>query len=456
MKNPTRRLSPTRFGLFLYTVMLCAQANHALAGAGDAASTYGLGPVSVGSAQAFSAFESGAWGLYYNPAAMARSPEGEVTGVLQYGDQELRAKSRGGTDPLTRRGDILSDTSSELVLLGIKTRIAGTSDTTRPMYFGLNVGVDEYTANILPFQANTGEEGQFLRYQSQPLYLAFGGAVRDLVRGVDVGLSARLTLAAKARLEAVSDLAGNTDSERLSLEAEPSLSPALGLNIRTSELFCGSSPCMPFGLDGLEVALFWRDEADYGVDVDANVVIPGVIPEPGLDLALTTIDSYQPEVIGGGFLLPVGKFEFVASVEQQKWSDLERKFARDTVRDQAALRFRDIVVPRIGASFQWSDQIRLFTGIAIEDSPLKSSRSQDVNFLDSDKIVLGVGGEYRVNSTPIIDAPLVLSLAYQYQKLDDRDFELTSINSPSDPDPFETVRADGDVHVISLSASVRF
>ena len=447
---------PSAFALLLATLIVSAHSNLALAGAGDAASTYGLGPVNAGSAQAFSAFEPGAWALYYNPAAMARSPEGELSAVLQYGDQELRAKSLGGSDPLIRENNVLSDISSELMLLGIKTRIGGASDTLRPMYLGINVGLDEYSSNILPFQANTAEEGQFLRYQSQPLYLAFGGAVRDFVRGVDAGFSARLTLAAKARLEAVSDLAGNTDSERLSLEGSPSLSPALGLNIRTSELFCGSSPCMPFGLNGLEASLFWRDATDYEVSVDANVVIPGVIPDPGLDLVLTTIDSFQPEVLGGSILLPLGKFELVASVEQQKWSELERKFAGDTVRDQAALSFQDVTVPRVGASFRWSDQLRFFGGIALEDSPLKSSRSQDANFLDSDKVVMGVGGDYRLNRAPIINAPLVLSLAYQYQKLEERDFELTSINSPSDPAPFETVRADGDIHVISASASVKF
>src|SRR5690606_28376928 len=188
--------------------------------------------------------------------------------------------------------------------------------------------------------------------------------------------SARLTLAAKARLEAVSDLAGNTDSEKLSLEASPSLALAFGLNVRASELFCGSSSCMPFGLDRMEAALFWRDAAYYEVGVDANVVIPGVIPDPGLDLLLNTIDSFQPEVFGGSVILPLGRFDVVASVEQQKWSELARKFAGDTVRDQADVRFRDIVVPRVGASFRWSDQLKLFGGMALEDSPLKSSRSQ--------------------------------------------------------------------------------
>ena len=236
----------------------------AIGGAGDGANTYGLGPMNAGTALAFSPFASNSWSVYYNPAAMARSPEGELGVIVQYGDQELRAKSLGGTDPLERENDILSDTSSELLLIGFKSRVAGISSIDKPIYFGLNVGVDQYTSNLLPYQANTSQKGQFLRYESQPLYLAFGGAISNVLRGVDVGASARLTLQAKANLEAVSDLGGNTDSEKLSLEASPSLSPALGINIRSGEMFCGTSECMPFGMDKMELALFWRGERGGG------------------------------------------------------------------------------------------------------------------------------------------------------------------------------------------------
>ena len=426
------------------------------AGAGDGATNYGLGPMNAGTALAFSPFASNSWSVYYNPAAMAGSPEGELSAIVQYGDQELRAKSLGGAAPLARENDVLSDTSSELLLIGFKSRIAGISSIDKPIYFGLNVGVDEYSSNLLPYQANTSQEGQFLRYESQPLYLAFGGAISNILRGIDVGASARLTLQAKANLETVSDLGGNTDSEKLSLEASPSLSPALGINIRSGEFFCGTSQCMPFGMDKLEFALFWRGESSYEVSVDANVVVPGVIPEPGLSLALSTIDTYQPEVLGAAFLLPVGQFELTAGIEQHKWSALGREFASDTVRDQANLAFDDITIPRIGISYQWSESMKLFAGAALEESPLKSTRSQDVNYLDTDKKVFGLGASYRIASAPVINMPLEVAFAYQYQMLDEADFELTSINAPTDPAPFETVRADGEINVFSSSLSLKF
>ncbi len=40
--------------------------------------------------------------------------------------------------------------------------------------------------------------------------------------------------------------------------------------------------------------------------------------------------------------------------------------------------------------------------------------------------------------------------------LDEADFELTSINSSTDPAPYETVRADGEINVFSSSLSLKF
>ena len=100
--------------------------------------------------------------------------------------------------------------------------------------------------------------------------------------------------------------------------------------------------------------------------------------------------------------------------------------------------------------------MKLFAGAALEESPLKSTRSQDVNYLDTDKKVFGLGASYRIASAPVINMPLEVAFAYQYQMLDEADFELTSINSPTDPSPYETVRADGEINVFSSSLSLKF
>ena len=44
---------------------------------------------------------------------------------------------------------------------------------------------------------------------------------------------------------------------------------------------------------------------------------------------------------------------------------------------------------------------------------------------------------------------------YQFQKLEERDFELTTTR-PGVTNPYEVVTADGDVHVFSGAVTVKF
>lgn len=445
-------LTSTSMAIFLASFFMMQSAH---AGMGESATAYGLGPGNVASAQSFSLFADDAWSVYYNPAAMARSQTGYFSAVIQHGEQDLRATSRGGSDPFPRNSDTLQSTDSQLLVIGLKSSLSGATSFDHPIYFGINIGVDEYSKNILPFSANTERAGQYLRYGQQPLYLSFGGAT-EIVSGVNAGLSARINIHAQATLEARSDLSGNTDSEKLSLSAKPSISPTVGVNLVWSDIFCEQNDCLPSWLTGLETSIVWRGDSEVQTAVDANVVIPGVISAPGLALSLFALDTYQPEVIGVGFLYPFSRFNVALSVEQQKWSALSDRLKKDSVRNQANLKFDDTFVPRLGVQFQWTDFLMLSAGVAVEKSPLKGNRSQDVNFLDNDKTVVGIGAAYRFNRVIGLSVPLEVAVGYQYQQLESRDFELTYLSSSSDPDPYETVRAEGEIHVVSGSVSLQF
>jgi len=59
-------------------------------------------------------------------------------------------------------------------------------------------------------------------------------------------------------------------------------------------------------------------------------------------------------------------------------------------------------------------------------------------------------------SVPVLAFPVRLDLAYQYQKLEARTFDLYDRRSPSFPQPYESVEAEGDVHVFSGSITLKF
>ena len=243
----------------------------------------------------------------------------------------------------------------------------------------------------------------------------------------------------------------NTQYEQLTVNATPSIRPIFGLNIDWGETFCPDSGCW---LNGLETALAYREHSNTRTTVAANTVIPGTIPAPGLSLNVSTLDSYQPTVLEAAIQYSWDGVRIGVAVEQQNWSRLTEDFRGDTIKDQANVQFDDILIPRVGAEVKLGQHFRVTSGVAYEPSPLKSNQSLDVNYLDTDRIVVGLGLTAIYQHVPGLAYPLRMDLGYQHHFLQARDFELTYSNAPTNP--YETVTAEGDVDVFAGSVTLKF
>jgi hypothetical protein len=424
---------------------------------GNTASTYGLLPADVGTAMGLSMFNSQASALYYNPAYLTRDPRGELTVGLLHGDQELRAVSQGnpsgGAPSVIRDGDILNDTLSQQQVIALKTDLTDMTKFEHPIYFAIIAGVEKFGEEMLAFDSSTSMEGQFFNYGRQPLFLNLGGGL-ELANGITTGASAHISLRSEATLIASANLAGETQREELTVSAKPVIRPVLSMNLEWDKVFCGKEDCGIW--TGLETAFAFRGHTEARTAVESNLTIPGTVIDPGITVLIDTIDSYQPDIFSAGLLYHfTDNFRAAVTVEQQNWSDLEDELARDTVKDQAFAEFKDIVVPRIGAEWTVNDHLILSGGVAYQESPLESIQTPDVNYLDSDKLIVGVGSSLIIQNPPVLAYPLRLDFGYQFQKLEERDFELTT-NRPGVANPYEVVTADGDVHVFSGAITVKF
>jgi len=422
----------------------------AQANMGSVAMNYGLLPTDVATAQALSLFNPQISALYYNPAYLAEDGRGELTMGLIHSAPDLQVESLGGSNPPARSGDTLVDTPSQQVLLGMKTDLTDISEYERPLYFGIMLGVEKYGKEMMAFNSNTSIEGQPLRYERQPLFLNLGGMM-VLTHGIDIGVSTLVTLHADADLVARTDLAGNTKYEQINVSAKPSITPIVGMTLDWTKLFCGAGDCFA---NGWQTALSYRESTYAGTSISANTIIPGTIPAPGLTLSIATIDAYQPRVVSIGTQFRGKRFRVGITVEEQKWSALGAELRNDTVKDQAMLEFENILVPRLGAEFSVNKHLILSAGVAKEDSPLVGRTSQDVNYFDNDKTVLGLGAALEFSNVPVLAYPLRLDFGYQYQQLKDREFDLTSESAPSNP--YETVRTGGEAHIFSGSMTLKF
>ena len=419
----------------------------AQASMGNIGTTYVVMAVDVATAQSLSMFNDQVSATYYNPAYLTKDPKGELTVGLLHAEQELRAESP------QRNSDILADSPSQHVLIGMKTNLTSMTRSDHPIYLGFIAGVEKYGKELLAFSSNTSESGQFLEYGKEPLFLNIGAAT-TIWRGIDAGISARITLEAKADLDAISNLAGETQRERLSVNAEPSVKSIVSTSINWGKTFCPENGCW---LSGWETALAYRAKSASSTSVDANIIVSQTIPDPGLALAVTTIDSFQPETWVIGTQYQGDGWRIGGSIEQQNWSELEDEFAGDTIKDQASLspaarmQFDDILVPRIGGEYRLNDNFMFLTGVAYRESPLKTTRNREVNYLDTDKISIGLGLSATYNRTRFLAYPVRVDLGYQYQMLQKRDFTIVDFNGNE-----EDVTADGDIHVFSGSVTLKF
>ncbi|MED5387999.1 MAG: outer membrane protein transport protein [Pseudomonadota bacterium] len=429
----------------------------AFAAMGNTASTYGLLPADVGSAMALSMFNSQASALYYNPAYLTRDPRGELTVSLLHGEQELRAVSQGnpngGSPAVIREGDVLNDTDSQQQVIALKTDLTDLTKFEHPIYFAIIAGVEKFGEEMLAFKSQNSREGQFFSYGRQPLFLNLGGGL-EMANGITTGASAHISLRSEAQLIASADLAGETQYEELNVNAKPVIRPVLSMNLEWDKMFCGKEDCGIW--TGLETAFAFRGHTEARTSVESNLTIPGTVIDPGITVLIDTIDSYQPDIFSAGLLYHFSdNFRAAVTVEQQNWSDLEDELERDTVKDQANAEFKDIVVPRVGAEWTVNDHMILSAGVAYQESPLESIQTPDVNYLDSDKLIVGVGSSLIIKNPPILAYPVRLDFGYQFQKLEERDFELTTTR-PGVSNPYEVVTADGDVHVFSGAVTLKF
>lgn len=409
---------------------------------GSTPSTYGLLPNDVASAQALSLFNSQVSSVFYNPANLAKDERGELTGAIFHAEHDLQADSA-----LFGNNTIMA-TPSQQLQLGLKTNLTDLTTRRHPLWFGVMLGVEKFSKELMAFNAETSTAGQYFSYGREPLFLTAGFGTQ-LIPGIDVGASLRLMLHADASFDTRSTLSGDTSQEQLDVSAKPYIRPIVGMNIRWGEAFCNTATCW---MDNLETAIAWRAYTHGETKINSNVIVPGTIGAPGLPIRVNTIANFQPETASVGVKYDFGAWRLGVTGEYQAWSRLEDKFADDTIRADAAMNFKDIFIPRVGIEVPVGQHLTFTGGVAWEESPVEGSQSLDINYLDADKFVIGLGATLDIPKVPLLAYPMRMDFGYQYQQIDNQKFDLSSTAAGV----YDTVETDGDVHVFSGSITFKF
>jgi long-chain fatty acid transport protein len=134
---------------------------------GTIGTIYGVLPSDISSAQSLSMFNTQVSSSYYNPAYLVKDPRGELTVGIMHSKQELRASS------INRDGDVVSNTPSQHILIGMKSNLSSLTKTNHPIQIGFMAGIEKHGEEMLGFESKTSEEGQFLGYSREPLLLGW-------------------------------------------------------------------------------------------------------------------------------------------------------------------------------------------------------------------------------------------------------------------------------------------
>lgn len=443
-------------GRILGITLLAGLSGPTMANMDHSSSLYGVLPSDIASAQAFSLFNTQVSSVFYNPASMARDERGELTGGLLHAEHDLEAKSQGGDDPNEDRDRTINDTPSQQVLLGMKTDISRIFTFDKPVHFGLMLGIEKFGQELVAFHSESSREPQYLRYDRQPMFLSLGLGT-NIWRGLDGGISAHISLHNEAELDFFTDDLSEqtTQRERLEISTEPLVQPIAGLTLNWGETFCELEDCW---LDNLDTALAFRAHTYARTHVDTRPDVDILVDD--MHFTFRTIDSFQPATWSAGVKYDFGRYRLGLAVERREWSRLEKSLERDDVKTdeegEQHVRLDDIWVPRVGVEYDLNEWIMLSGGVAYQESPLEKAEMPDVNYLDNDRVIIGLGASALFENFPLVDWPVELNFGYQYHRLDERDFELSTEEGGSPAGPHETVTADGDVHVFSGSFTVRF
>ncbi len=388
-----------------------------LAGMGSTATNAGLGPLDVASVQAMSIFARGPTATYYNPAALAQDPGSQLH--LGLSSTRYRPETRHST-----RGKLSTGKgSSEQLMVGVNTDLSALLPGNRPMHLGVLLGLERFGNELISVSAATSEDGQYLRHDRQPLFIGLGLGAR-LRPGLDLGMGVQINQSSTANVTSDILLGGETRYENLQIHARPQRSAVVGLSVQWDELLCEAA-CK---LSGLSTGLVWREAAWTRTRTSADISVLRNILPISLSYGFDVLDSYQPASVVLGMQYQWHQLTLAVTADWQAWSELEDKLAQDTVRDQADLRFRDTLIPRFAIHYRLSDTMGLTAGLALVPSPLRSGESVDVNYLDNDQQVAGLGWHYHSDRSPRMPR---IELGFQYQRLQQRSFDISHSALPA-------------------------
>ena len=378
----------------------------------DLATQFGLSPRGIGMANAGSAVIDDYAAVFYNPAGLALSPASSFTFGYFYTSPRVRSRDPGGKEHL------LFTSHMNVPVIGYRQNLRNVF----PDKWGKNIVVALAVASSDNLKTGTLVETYLYEDRQLPVF----GRVQDMLvmsGGFGVELTRWLLLGVGMRFAATYDatnitatmnlVTGETVVEKLEVNADTEMQPIAGILFRPWEAF--------------RVAGVWRRGGSpiklVGSGGGRAVIGPLVLP---MSLSLAFRDFFTPDEFTGSVAYSVTERLLLAfELTYARWSNYDVPFGQKPPGEP----FRDIILPRFGAEYVFSEQFKFQMGYYWQPSPVKSFQPY-THYLDNDQHVFSAAAEYAWLIKGILKHPLRFRFYFQYQHLPRR--TLDTINGPTD------------------------
>jgi long-chain fatty acid transport protein len=176
----------------------------------------------------------------------------------------------------------------------------------------------------------------------------------------------------------------------------------------------------------------YRSQVDHSAKGDAKFTLPSSITSNAYDDSDITANVVLPASASLSYSVPVGNLEFLADATWTGWSsfdELRIKFKNPAKSDSVQPEdWTDVMRYSLGVIYQLDADVKLRTGIAFDQSPIKNKYLRTPRIADSNRTWLSFGVGYKIT--------------------EDFDFDFAYTRIMTDSPAIEASDADTGAHVL--------
>lgn len=427
--------------------------------------TYAFGSRALSLGGAFTAVADDYSAAFYNPAGLAQLSGNQITIDYLYTSPKIDVKTLDGQDLVIRLpdGQTKNDPTQHsggkgfnlaIPILGIALDVNKMANLPFHVQVGVGASLPEKFSSVYRVNSNPPDQPQLFRYGDDidRLHAAISVGIEVIKDLLYVGGGCQAMLYGEARIH-VDGMNVTTDPEKSQTVSEVSIPAILKFDPVAGLLFTPMNKKLKIGVS-------FREKQELEITpVSATLTIDG-LPDATLAMIMGIKSFFNPREYSLGCSYDFGGFMLSGEVNLQEWSDY--RYSRShTAQDSTGKPyfegdpdFSNTVNYRLGIEYRLNKKTSLMLGYCHQPTPIPNQSGRITNYIDMDKDMVSLGGQYSLSLPSLLSKPLTLNGVIQYQKLKEYTVNKDGISGDNGGVTWidqESYKVSGDAYAFGIS-----